>query len=559
MSGPATIIWFLLSASISVSGAITNLLENFGRTNTNPAPRIGDRANVLPPTNAVQPTVTAQMGDRGGAFFGRAPEANLTRRYYVAAEPQLWDYAPLGEDVICGKPFPPSVRSKRHGGKLRYVQYTDESFTTKSFEDSRLGLLGPVLRGTVGQFIAVTFLNRSSRPLSMHPHGLKYDKDSEGSFYQPKPGLGAAVGPGAKFTYVWQADADSGPLPGEPASKGWLYHSHVEGDEESDLGLIGFIVVTDPKRARADGTPNDVDRELAALFMIHDESGMGAAMKEALEYGGAVAGMPPMSWAQVQETLELGARHAINGFIFGNTPGLEMNEGERVRWYLFGLGSEEDFHTAHWHGLRVNEEGRRRTDVVELLPASMKVADMTADNPGSWLFHCHVAEHMMEGMFARVTVHPKISAGVSRAPERSFFGLPQAQESLRVTRAQVSGSGAKAEITIEGSVTVHQAFSAFVLPFELQVGEVSARFQPNRQGTATATNGTFRVRNVNPYGVVYGGTLEFHATLTGEPVRKLVEISRGSSREIPVVLQIGKARHSATARVEKSATAPGTQ
>jgi hephaestin len=110
--------------------------------------------------------------------------------------------------------------------------------------------------------------------------------------------------------------------------------------------------------------------------------------------------------------------------IFGNLPGLEMNEGERVRWYLFALGSEADFHTAHWHGLRVIEEGRRRTDVVELLPASMKVADMVADNPGSWLMHCHVSEHMQEGMFARVVVHPKDSP---RAPKAAFLGLGAAQ------------------------------------------------------------------------------------------------------------------------------------
>jgi hephaestin len=103
-----------------------------------------------------------------------------------------------------------------------------------------------------------------------------------------------------------------------------------------------------------------------------------------------------------------------------------MNEGERVRWYLFGLGSENDLHTAHWHGLRAVEEGRR-TDTVELLPASMKVADMVADNPGSWLFHCHVAEHMANGMFARVTVYPTNSPGVSREPEKAFFGLPSLQ------------------------------------------------------------------------------------------------------------------------------------
>ena len=101
-----------------------------------------------------------------------------------------------------------------------------------------------------------------------------------------------------------------------------------------------------------------------------------------------------------------------------------MNEGERVRWYLFGLGSETDLHTPHWHGLRVVEEGVRRTDTVELLPASMKVADMVPDNPGDWLFHCHVSEHMANGMFALVTVYPKDKPGVSLSPADAFLGFP---------------------------------------------------------------------------------------------------------------------------------------
>jgi FtsP/CotA-like multicopper oxidase with cupredoxin domain len=45
-----------------------------------------------------------------------------------------------------------------------------------------------------------------------------------------------------------------------------------------------------------------------------------------------------------------------------------------------------------------------RTDVVELLPASMKVADMRADNPGIWLYHCHVTDHVKAGMAARYVV-----------------------------------------------------------------------------------------------------------------------------------------------------------
>lgn len=512
----------------------------------------GQQAPPGPPTNAVQPTVTVEMGDVGGKFFGRAPDPARTKRYYIAIEPELWDFAPQGQDPICGKPLPPPVLTQRRSGKLRYVQYTDESFGAKVIQTPRLGILGPVLRGVTGDFLAITMINRTSRPLSMHPHGVKYDKDSEGSHYQPKPGLGAAVGPGAKFTYVWHLDEESGPMASEPSSKAWLYHSHVNGDEESNMGLIGFIVVTDPKRARPDGTPSDIDREHAALFMMFDESGLGEAEREAAEYAALGNAPPAKTWSQVQEIMEQGGRAAINGLIFGNLPGLEMNEGERVRWYLFGLGSIEDFHTAHWHGLRVTEEGRRRTDVVELLPASMKVADMLADNPGSWLFHCHVAEHMMEGMFARVTVHPKGSKGVSTAPGQAFFGQGQALESLLLKRAEAlvdsaPGAAKPCEIKLEGAVTVFEAFSVFTQPVRLQLGGTSAVFKPDRRGLASATGaagGTWQAKNASQFGVVYGGMMEFDATLSGAAwLQELEKLGLKNGGTATFTIEVGNAKH----------------
>jgi hypothetical protein len=400
----------------------------------------------------VKPTVTAEMGDPGGKYFGQTPDPAKTRHYYIAADPDQWDFMPLGSDPVCGMAPPPDIATRHISHKARYFQYTDATFTERVPETPRLGILGPVLRGKVGEYLEITFLNRTAVPLSMHPHGVKYDKDSEGSYYQDNgrlksilgrqdrfaPGLGAAIGPNARFTYVWYIDEASGPLPTEPSSKGWLYHSHVSGDGEINLGLEGFIIVTDPRRARPDGTPNDVDREMPALFMIFNE---GHGDPEALERAEKSGANPPAdavlnslsimngqnsaatvsNTADLQETAE---RHAINGYIYGNLPGLEMNEGERVRWYLFGLGSESDLHTPHWHGLRVLEEGVRRTDTVELLPASMKVADMLADNPGNWLFHCHVADHMANGMFALVTVYPKDKPGAGVSPARAFLGFP---------------------------------------------------------------------------------------------------------------------------------------
>jgi hephaestin len=45
-----------------------------------------------------------------------------------------------------------------------------------------------------------------------------------------------------------------------------------------------------------------------------------------------------------------------------------------------------------------------RMDVVSLLPASMIVADMVPDDPGTWLFHCHVHDHITAGMMTRYRV-----------------------------------------------------------------------------------------------------------------------------------------------------------
>jgi FtsP/CotA-like multicopper oxidase with cupredoxin domain len=108
-----------------------------------------------------------------------------------------------------------------------------------------------------------------------------------------------------------------------------------------------------------------------------------------------------------KEVLEGGLKHTINGYMFGNLQGLEMRQGDRVRWYVAALGSEQDLHAAHWHGKTVVEDGRRRTDNVELLPGTMKVADMNADNPGTWMLHCHVSDHMMGGMYAYFVINPK--------------------------------------------------------------------------------------------------------------------------------------------------------
>ena len=309
-----------------------------------------------------------------------AASAGQVREYWVAAEPVEWDYAPAGNLLHPGTEFEPWGARTRYS-KYRFIGYTDGSYQTPLEQPRWRGILGPELRGEVGDTLKVHFRNRTELPLSMHPHGLHYDEDNDGADHR---GAGGIVSPGASYTYTWQMDEGAGPGPTDPSSIVWLYHSHFDPVADINRGLIGTIVVTRKGMARGpdDPRPRDVDRAFTTLFLVFDE----------------------------EDGAEGGLMHAMNGYIFGNLQGLEAVEGERVRWHLVALGSEVDLHTAHWHGETVLDHGRR-TDVVELLPASMVSVDMVADNPGTWLYHCHVGDHITAGMKTRWTVKPRQHAG----------------------------------------------------------------------------------------------------------------------------------------------------
>jgi hypothetical protein len=502
----------------------------------------------------IKETVSAGTPDPGGKFHGEVPPAEKTRHYYIAAEPVTWSWVPLGKDPGKSLPLPPPLVKNPVSAKVRYVEYTDATFTQRVLEVPRLGLTGPVLRGVTGEYLAVTFLNKGPQPLSMHPHGVSYDKDSEGAYYEPGPGKGAAVGPGATFTYIWHLDALSGPQPGEPSSKCWLYHSHAAGEEELNFGLAGFIIVTDPARARPDGTPSDVDREMATLFFMFDE----APEDEALEYANADLPTPPEPRPLITtlELQEAGVRPAINGLMFGNHPVLEMREGERVRWYLGGLGEENGMHTVHWHGARVREEGRRVTDVITLLPGETKIADQLAENPGTWQFHCHVGDHMMEGMFANFTVLPK--SGV--APSVPFLSAVKERASLRWLEAEVDTAADPPVAKLRGVVSAYRGyFLRRTLPVVTVAGR-TARLQFAPPDEARADGAVWKAIGLSPQGVLRADNMEFTLTLTGPawrdallaaglPAAEAPEPAKTPAVEIPVEVTLGNATHRAPLRL----------
>ncbi|KAG2383309.1 hypothetical protein C9374_004646 [Naegleria lovaniensis] len=271
-----------------------------------------------------------------------------------------------------------------------------------------MGIIGPVIRGVVGEQLRVLFRNKLPFAASIHPHGVLYDKASEGAAYVEKPGgpfvspnSGDAVEPGAEFEYVFNVPERAGPLPGNPLSSiAWMYHSHaMDEPKETQAGLIGFIVITRKGKAKKNGAPKDVDKEFFVMPKIFDEQTSGFLEQNILKYLNETG---TLTQAQFQ-AFKNGAirasnlKDSINGYIFINNPGIRMCEGERVRWYVGTIGNF-DLHPIHWHGIVGLEDGVRRVDTVFVAPGIARVLDSEADNPGTWLFHCHIDGHMMDGM-----------------------------------------------------------------------------------------------------------------------------------------------------------------
>ena len=350
------------------------------------------------------------------------------RTYYVAAVEANWDYAPMGMDMMTGTEFRGQTRiwtekTKDRIGKVYrkavFREYTDETFSTEKQrpkEWEHLGILGPLIRAEVGDTIVIHFQNNATQPYSIHPHGVSYERDSEGTPY-PDISMDAAglVPPGGSHTFVWNVPERAGPGDDDGSSVVWLYHSHDWEPRDVQAGLIGSMVITRRGMARADGSPKDVDREFAMLFMLIDENtshylqhNIDANIQDPKSVN--KLDMAPMDLEGNWDLAGAGFAAAnfkasINGYMFGNLPMPTMKKGERVRWYVMTMGGQVNFHTPHWHG-NVLTIDKHHTDIFSILPAQFVAADMVPDRVGTWMFHCHIDEHMEAGMMAMYQVLP---------------------------------------------------------------------------------------------------------------------------------------------------------
>ena len=324
------------------------------------------------------------------AMFSPAAAQAAVRTYYIASDEVVWNYAPSGTDMIAGGPLPPLAPDQlgRTYRKVVFRRYTDAMFTTRVTQPAYMGLLGPTMHAEVGDTVVVDFKNHARIPTNLVLSGAQ-------------PSRTPAVKAGAGARYEWQITDADGPGTADGSSIAWRYFSAVDETDDENTGMIGLLVVTKRGLAKPDGAPADVDDEVFTAFTEMDES-----LSRMVDFNVSDPALNPRRVKKAEPFNEFtfdNQYFAINGFIFGNMPLPTVREGARVRWYVPVTESDFDAHMPHWHGNTALAHGMR-TDIIDAQMNQVQVVDMTPDNPGIWLFHCHVAQHLAGGMEARYAV-----------------------------------------------------------------------------------------------------------------------------------------------------------
>jgi FtsP/CotA-like multicopper oxidase with cupredoxin domain len=267
-----------------------------------------------------------------------------TREYWIAAVPTTWNAVPNGRNAIEDVAYPPD---RTVFEAVVYRQFA-RNWKRQLRSPEQNAILGPLIKARVGDRILVHFKNLdTTRPHSMHFHGVRYEFGSDGSYIPGFSGPGGNVAPGKTHTYELFAETGSAGV--------WPYHDHSPSMMDSSRsGLYGAMTIL----KRGETRP---DREFVVFFGAH------------LEF------------------------MTINGRAFvGNTPIFRARVGETVQWDVLAIG--EDFHTFHIHGHRWKAPDGTPVDTRTIGPAESFAIRFREDVPGTWLYHCHVESHMQMGM-----------------------------------------------------------------------------------------------------------------------------------------------------------------
>jgi len=205
---------------------------------------------------------------------------------------------------------------------------------------------GPLIRVKEGDRVRINFKNELPEPTTIHFHGNTLPNSMDGVPDVTQP----LVKPGETFTYEFKA---------EPAGT-FIYHTHHNSAVQEPKGLYGVLII-EPRHKQ-----QFYDQEV------------------------------------IQVLSEAEGYYLINGKAFPATTPIKAKRGERVLVRLINLG--QMVHPMHMHGNPfeivatdghdVPPAARLTKDVVTIGPGERYDLLVKMDNPGKWMFHCHILSHV---------------------------------------------------------------------------------------------------------------------------------------------------------------------
>jgi len=321
----------------------------------------GEEVEVTAPEQA--DAVAARVKRPRGAIAQAVPQiqpapGGVRREYWIQAETRRWNITPKGRD---------EWHNRRIAGRNVFTAYVYREMTPGFAGPAGPAKMpGPILTGEVGDVLVVHFRNADTelrQAVTMHPHGVKYNPEYDGAYMGEFTRAGGFIAPGETFTYQWECTPDSVGV--------WPYHDHGPNHTLNTFrGLFGTIIV----RPKGQAWPNKT-------YALHAHQLVPAVTK-------------------LERTFQ-----CINGRAYaGNTPTLRSRVGETVE--IHAVGMDSNFHTFHIHGHRWKDPAGVYTDNPAFGPNEVVSARFVEDNPGRWLYHCHVFTHQDAGMAGWYVVDP---------------------------------------------------------------------------------------------------------------------------------------------------------
>jgi uncharacterized cupredoxin-like copper-binding protein len=228
---------------------------------------------------------------------------------------------------------------------------------------------GPQIKVNVGDHVKIKLTNDLPVATDIHSHGISLPNDMDGvAGITQDP-----IKPGETFTYDFVAE--------KPAVG--MYHAHMHGPEAVPNGLFGAFLIGEP--------PLPAGRTISGVAIPADLK-IAQEMPMVLNDAGAIG-------------------LSLNGKSFPATDPIVANVGDWIEVHYMNEGLQmHPMHVHQFNQLVIAKDGvpldnPYYADTLSVAPGERYTVLFHVDKPGTWLWHCHILNHVEResGMFGMAT------------------------------------------------------------------------------------------------------------------------------------------------------------